>query len=171
MRRIIIAFLLGVILGNVRIVPPARPVPQVNHVDVISLCDSLGECDKLWHTEVARRFPDAVVICGHGGDNDAGEWCVRPDRFDPLASLLSGQAAYVSLPLIPVTKVIRDTKARFPGRQIVLVFCNPGHHRLTEEGVAYAGDSVWIRPDRSLTDRNNDYPGYTGNIFEFLSNP
>lgn len=67
-----------------------------------------------WKTEVARRFPDAVVILVHGGNFVEGQWIVEGD----YASGMHVQ---------PVEDVILKYEKLFPHRPIVLTACNPGH--------------------------------------------
>jgi hypothetical protein len=164
-KKLVIAFLLGVVLTlGCQHVSLPRPLPQVNHVDVVGYNDSLAQFKVLWQKEAARRFPDCVIIQGHGNDNAAGEWCIFGDRLTVFGT-------YVPRLPVRVVDAIADAKAKYPGRQIVLIVCNVFHHRLDIPGVAYAGDSVWIMPDRSIDGgRSDEEPGVAGNIFEFLTN-
>lgn len=131
----------------------------ISHVDIISYSDSMEPYVPLWRAEVARRFPDAVIIIGHGNDVK-GQWQLTPD-------IIIGHFL-VPLPPIPVIRAIQEAKAKYPGRTIVVVSCNPGHYKLTESGVAYALDSVFCVPDRIEAGRSGD--SEPGSVFEFEYN-
>jgi hypothetical protein len=111
-----------------------------------------------WRVEIARRFPDAYAVAVHGGDI-GGQWLVQdPDDISQLIS---------------ATKLAQRLQARFPGRIIVLLSCNPGHYNLGIRGVYHAMDSVWFVPDK---DADNTQEGRqaerqdVGNIYEFNDN-
>lgn len=129
-------------------------------VDVLTYSPSVPEgLAALWKAEVARRFPGALMLLAHGGEID-GEWV--HEYHDPTDSGL-GVRNWV--------KTIRDVQAKYPGRFIVLISCNPSHLRLPPSvtGVAYALQSVWVEPDNQLTeDRSAAPPELVGNIFEFV---
>jgi hypothetical protein len=111
-----------------------------------------------WQVEIARRFPDAYAVAVHGGDI-AGQWLVQDP--DNIAKLISA------------ADLAHRLQARFPGRVIVLLSCNPGHYNLGIRGVYHAMDSVWFVPDK---DADNTQEGrqaervIVGNIYEFNDN-
>lgn len=135
---------------------------------------SLESYASLWREEIARRFPDAVGVICHGGDLEEGRWVVRS----------GGQ--YIQT----ADALVQHFQAKWPGRVIVLLACNPGHLALHESGVYYALDSVWCVPDRDTAepdsapgedrltmdgdavlggaDRWHAESGVVGNIFEFV---
>lgn len=89
-----------------------------------------------WRAEVARRFPDAVVILAHGGNFAGDQWI--------CSALMFGRYSTVQ-------DAVHFEQARYPGRTIVVLCCNPGHLKLGIPGVYYANDSVWCIPDREAT--------------------
>lgn len=142
------------------------PAPFSATVDMICLADSLEDSVEMWRSEISRRYPGAVGLVCHGGD--AGRWMLYPDHrqfaFGPFGVIpyFEGDRP------IPVEGKVLELKARFPGRQIVLVVCNPGHYRLNISGVSYALEGVWCKPDRELDQRSEEHPEDVGNIFEFV---
>lgn len=109
----------------------------------------------LWEKEIARRFPDAYVVAVHGGDV-AGQWvCQNPDNISELISTRS---------------LAEKLVAKYPGREIVLLSCNPGHYHLNMPHVWHALDDVWFLPDEwNNEDRSADI-AWVGNIWEFVNN-
>lgn len=89
-----------------------------------------------WHDEIARRFPtNTVGVLCHGGEFIDGEWIALESRMPEH--------------LIRVTDLVAKERAKFPGRTIVLLCCNPGHIELHASNVFYAQSSVWCIPDRA----------------------
>jgi hypothetical protein len=137
------------------------PTVHVWHgLETIQLVHDEGvpESVEAWKVEIARRFPDAFVLFSHGGDNDKGVWTCYAEP----GSKMRGK---------PVQQVADELHAKFPDRKIVLIMCNPGHHRITTPNVYYALDSVWFETDRSTdaTERARAVPEFVGNIFEFVT--
>lgn len=131
----------------------------VGHVDALVYSESLTQYVDMWRAEVARRFPDAVLIVSHGNDID-GQWQFVPDMtFGPVD---------VPLAPIPVKDEVKRIQAKYPGRTIVIMSCNPGHYHLSLSNVAYALDSVWCVPDKIDAGRYGD--ASVGNVFEFEFN-
>lgn len=164
-RRLLISVLLfvtGFSLG--RCVINTRS-PQAGPVDMVCLADSLEWSVELWRSEIARRYPGAVGLVCHGGD--MGHWTLHPDHRR-LVLLPTGPIPfYLQDRPFPVEQEIAVLRAKYPGRRIVLVVCNPGHYRLNIPGVSYALESVWAVPDRSLNPRSQQHPEDVGNVFEF----
>lgn len=109
----------------------------------------------LWEREVSRRFPTAFIYIAHG-DDFSGTWYIqRPDK--------SGW--------MPARDLARQLRDRFPGRNIVLLACNPAGAELNIPGVYHAKDNVWFVPDKDV---DNTLPGrqanreFVGNIYEFF---
>jgi hypothetical protein len=167
---LILSFVSGLAVNNIHtawvsvhaLVTPAS-------IDFITLADSIGWANQSWQQEIARRFPDAIVIACHGGDDDNGTWTLYPDKFDPLLSLFTDNPVFHPLPTMPVEDYVANIQKLRPGREIVLLVCNPEHHTLKLKGVAYAMDSVWTIPDRAQLPRTTLDPKAAGNIFEFVS--
>jgi len=145
----------------------------------------------MWATEVARRFPNSVVLLLHGGNKTPDEWYVED----------SPNAGY-GRTCTPVEIFLAKEREEYPGRTLVLISCNPLHLALHGfANVWYSPDETWVVPDRALTkemmsesrfvDRKLDDPeddihfdeppttvgqtrwvtdpGVTGNVYEFLS--
>jgi hypothetical protein len=150
---------------------PHRAASVVMCVDDPSMQDYAND----WRTEVSRRFDNAVVVLCHGTYTLDDTWYIydRPGTEHPFDS---------------VQKVVAETKARYPGRVIVLLCCNVSHTSLHGmPGVWYAPAEVWLVPDRSVpmfdrsavtldgplpedntvTNRSVGAPEAVGNIFEF----
>jgi hypothetical protein len=107
------------------------------HGVVMEVLDpGLQQFAPMWQKEIARRFPDAVGVLCHGGEFVAGQWIVSAKAY---GRDLTAQ------------DITRFEQARYPGRVIVLLCCNPGHLDLGISGVYFSLDSVWCVPDRSLT--------------------
>lgn len=112
-----------------------------------------------WKTEVTRRFPNALIIVGHGGDVN-GIWNMElQDKGGKL---------------VPVAKIAAEARLRNPGRVIVLLCCNPNGHLLHIPGVYHAFDSVWFTPDKDINGQPDEEKQAhdqdrtdVGNIFEF----
>lgn len=156
------AYLLGQYANSGSAYDP--PPMQSYGVTPVVVSESFGEATvTAWRVEIARRFPGAVAVFGHGGDD--GEWIIVPDYVMPG---LFGTVVIHGTPR-PLVDVIAETKAKYPGRFIVCVVCNPGHYKLDRPGVAYAMDEVWLQPDKSpmTSDRNATSPDAVGNIYEF----
>lgn len=138
----------------------------VPRIDVVQWSQSIAdEQVAQWRIEVARKYPDAVIIVCHGDDED-GHWVFCPDE-----AVMVGPIGIVTpLPRFSVEEGIKSVQKQFPGRTIVLITCNPGHYHLTVPGVVYALDNVWLEPDRFLMDRSEKKPNNVGNIFEFQTN-
>lgn len=161
-------FLISAILIAAAFCPAFKHVPVVSHaprVDVVVCDPSLEQFANGWRQEIGRRFPDAVGVLCHGGEFIDGEWLVKVPSLN--------------LPAMTADQVARHFQAKFPGRVIVLLACNPGHLHLHVAGVYHAEDSVWCVPDRlagehpELDDlrlgRWSDNPGVVGSIFEFVT--
>lgn len=167
---LLLSFFAGLGVNNIHLAMVTyRGLTTPASIDVINLADSISWSNAAWKVEVQRRFPDAIVVSCHGGDDENGVWCLWGDTFDPLASVLTGKSMFRQLPPVPVEDFVRNIQKQRPGRQIVLLVCNPEHHTLKAKGVAYAMDSVWTIPDRAILPRSGDKPGDLGNIFEFVS--
>lgn len=170
MRRSVLLVMLGFVaavgcLNHAhRLVKMPTPPPRI---DVEHWAESISDDYVLeWRLEIARRYPDAVIVICHGDDNEKGEWCFYPDKS------INFGIGLVNTPLPPFTVVsgVAKLKAKYPGRTIVLMTCNPGHHRLTIPGVVYSLESVWLEPDRFQKSRSILHPEHVGNIFEFVEN-
>lgn len=169
-----------VVIGSLSNGPPS--LPRTSQPDVIMdvLDPSLDIYAAEWQKEIGRRFHNAVGVLAHGGELETGRWiCLdgqTPVHLDLVADLAARE------------------QAKYPGRTIVMLCCNPGHiaiHNLP--GVYYATSSVWCEPDRDVpmqADTNclrtlNDPPAFepivgnsvvrsdiepddVGNIFEFV---
>lgn len=107
-----------------------------------------------WVREVAKRYPDAFVLLGHGlTDPVTGEWTIYPTIGDP----------------VPVREAVEAVHALYPGRRVVLVVCNPDGKVLDGvEDVSYALHNVWVMPDdNDLHFRDIIKPAVVGSIWEF----
>lgn len=155
------------------ITPPPVVVQQVSvytppklsdyAVRVINLCDSFDPYIAMWKTEVARRFPGAVMICGHGSKRASdGEWTITPDTDFPFIGTVTGNP-------VTVRAMIEVAKEQYPGRLVVVLSCNPGHVKLDIPGVAYPNESFWLVPDKNLP--RNVGTDNVANVFEFTFNP
>jgi hypothetical protein len=132
-----------------------RPKPVPAQVDMIVLSESLLPYAEGWKREISRKYPDAVGILAHGVID-------MPDRWNLLPDHMEGGLRVKDCPRL-VEDVVRETKARQPGRIIVLVVCNPFHFRPDWPGVVYSTQDVWTTPDRELIGRQNG----EGSILEF----
>jgi len=149
----------------------SRPVPR--HGVVMEVLDpSLARFAPLWQKEIARRFPYAVGVLCHGGNFVGDQWIVSATSY---GRNLTAQ------------DIANYEKARYPGRVIVMLCCNPGHLDLGISGVYFATDSVWCVPDRALAEnleagdrlldsglepplnRWDENPGVVGNVYEMIS--
>lgn len=94
---------------------------------------TLYEYSVMWQIEVARRFPDAVVIMVHGNDFVRGQWIVGSDASREHVETLDAVIA----------------RYQQPNRPFVVISCNPDHLVLHDRpGVFYFMNSVWLVPDR-----------------------
>lgn len=92
------------------------------------------ELSNLWAKEAQRRFHNAVVIEMHGGLDLPNTWCCVDN----------GHMRFVD-------DVVREDRAKYPNRTLILVSCNPEHIRLSGfPNVFYFTRSVWIVPDRNI---------------------
>lgn len=153
--------------ANGKIARTAQPAVVVDVLD-----PSLEGFAPAWHDEISRRFPiNTVGVLCHGGEFIDGEWIALESRMPEH--------------LIRVTDLVAKEQAKFPGRTIVLLCCNPGHIELHASNVFYAQSSVWCVPDRATGDdpvsnhmklgfefvsqtRWQADPDVVGNIFEFV---
>lgn len=138
--------------------------PGVNHTAntagqpavVMEVMDpSLNQYAPLWQKEIGRRFSNAVGVLCHGGEFIEDEWIVGSPTYGRSAQTADSLVAHF--------------QAKYPGRTIVLLACNPGHLHLHVKGVYHATDSVWCVPDREngkagqdlakLGERNDDKRG------------
>lgn len=156
---LILAWLIvGILAGflGYESIPDSQPV--AHRVDVIVLDRSLEEYAEAWRTEVARRFPDAVVVFAHGTEFPEKLWICKVPNFGSEAITADQLAQYY--------------KDKFPGRTIVLLACNGGHLHLHVHGVWHATDDVWLIPDRAVPEeqvgRSLKDAGAVGSIFEFV---
>lgn len=142
-------------------------------IDYVLLSESIAPFVDMWRDEVSRRYSNAVVVFVHGDDRQ-GQWVVIPDVIEPADGLLAAMGFHEQvrhLDARPIRQVINDVKARFPGRHIVMVTCNPGRYRLDDvDGVSYSLDNIWLVPDRYLHERTTMDPDTDGNVFELLEN-
>lgn len=111
---------------------------------VVDVMDpSLDQFANDWRVEIARRFPtNTVGVLCHGGTFLDNQWvCLaHPNSNHPFEL---------------VDDLVKEEQARYPGRTIVLLCCNPAHLQyLGHPGVFYASGSVWCVPDRSNVDTN-----------------
>jgi hypothetical protein len=97
------------------------------------LCGNMAGSESRWRDEAARRYPGCLVLMCHG-DNAGGLWTCYPDKGPPM----------------PVEGVARLLHTEHPGREIVLVTCNPGGAVLNVPGVAYPADDVWYPPRKPV---------------------
>ena len=119
------------------IVSAIPSAPHVQHGVVMEVLDpSLQTFAPMWQKEIGRRFPNAVGVLCHGGEFINGEWIVSAKAYGRN---------------LTAPDIARFEKAKYPGKTIVLLCCNPGHLHLGIPDVYYANDSVWCVPDRALT--------------------
>lgn len=111
--------------------PDSKPTVTIEVMD-----PSLTGYAELWRAEISRRFPDAVAILCHGGNFAGEQWICSAGNFGRYST---------------VPEAVAYEQARYPGRTIVILCCNPGHLKLGIPGVYYANDSVWCVPDRAAT--------------------
>jgi hypothetical protein len=164
-------FLLLVLLFTFPIALAAEHTTRPS-IQMIVLDPSLEQYRVMWEHEVARRFPDAIVIMAHGGDL-TGEWIIKSPNNDHILQKMSD--------------LVKHYQTEYPNRQLVIVSCNPSHLRLGIKGVYYAPDSVWCCPDRVVMshqdaqyftlngekvaetgDRSEAEPDFVGSVFEFI---
>lgn len=150
-------FVLGLTLTSLslsfRHEPP--PTPLIPHYGGEVIVDFMGDASPSpheWKAEVARRFPDAVIVFCHGYDKNR-VWTAHPLNDTPER---------------PVAELALELRNSFPDRPIVLITCNPGHHALGIRGVYHAVDTVWMMPDKNQAIPLPFLPPEgVGNIFEF----
>lgn len=144
-------------------VHPHLPPPSPD-ITVVQWAESIPAFQvAAWKLETSRRYPNAVLVICHGEDV-GGVWSFFPDKVSTV-----GPVSWITpLPTFPVTEGIAKLKRQYPGRRIVLMTCNPHHHRLTIPGVSYSLDSVFLLPDRLLSMRSLLEPTDVGNVFEFV---
>lgn len=116
---------------------PRQTVTQIDQGVYIDVQDaSLWVFAPMWRDEIARRFPNAIGILCHGGDEVEGEWTTSANAY---------------FHAVPVTKLVERDQRLYPGRPIVILACNTGHLRLNlGPNVYYSLSSVWCIPDRAL---------------------
>ena len=139
-RNTLFAWLIGSIVLGAFLVDRAgtnQPTtPAVPNVIIDVLDPALTPYAAGWQKEIARRFPDAVGVLCHGRSFIHNEWIVSAQSFGHLST---------------AQDVVAYEKARYPGKVIVLLCCNPDHLDLGISGVYFARDSVWCIPDRAMT--------------------
>jgi hypothetical protein len=158
---IVVALLLtGFILRPVVINTPVQTVTKsvaVHHwhgVDVethVTMNPFYLSSINQWKIEVARRFPNAMILFCHGNTYD-GQWCCFPEEG----------------PVVPVRAMVQHLLAQNPDRVIVCIVCNPDGLKLGIPGVYHAKESVWIIPDKNFKGRTERSSADVGNIFEFV---
>ena len=125
------------------------------------LSPGLEEYAQAWQIEVARRFPNSVVIFAHGQELKNNQWFLFVTELD------------IPMPLEPALEYYHN---KYPDRTVVLLSCNDGHLTIHVPGVYYAKSKVWLVPDRAETEddfeggknRASLDPDAVGNIFEFV---
>lgn len=155
---LLVTFLAITVAGVVSSLPKPAPVVKHHYHGVETLILTADPealiTAPFWEREVARRFPNALMVISHGGS-----------IIDTWVMQTPGEPARV-------VDVVNGLRERYPGRDIVLVVCNPGHHVINIEGVHYAMDNVWKYPDKSIPldqvgrSDTGEEDGI-GNIYEF----
>jgi hypothetical protein len=97
-----------------------------------------------WEKEIGRLYPDAVLICAHGGTNLRNEWVLEVD----------------GAPSVSAKTMAKIAKAFFPGKRIFFVSCNEDALTLDEPGVFYSRRIVAANPNRS-------WPGWANRVEDF----
>ena len=121
-----------------------------------------------WENLIASRFPDAIVIVGHGGDI-FGQWAIFPTPGDDPDT----DPVFSNCP-VSEEWLCRCLRAEYGvTRPIVILSCDPGHYKITDIPNCYqATDSVWITPD-AFDDPTERYmrhlfePGVVGSLDDF----
>lgn len=117
---------------------------EADKLIVINLSETTQASEPAWEREIQKRFPGAVVVFSHGGDNEEGEWCLCPDSV----AVVDGQARREHGDRIRVKDKVLEIQRWYPGRWVVVIACNPEHHFLHGvHHVVYADRNVWIDPD------------------------
>lgn len=129
--------LAGVVIG---VWPDSTYTRLAAQPAVVAVCldDSLAPYTEEWKVETARRFSNAVVVFGHGGELPNGHWCVLT-ADGPVA----------------IATIVEQYRLEYPNRTMVLMICNPAHLTLGISGVYYFMSSVWCTPDRDLIHQND----------------
>lgn len=100
--------------------------------DTICHVAGLAHGELFWRNAAARDprvHGRPVLYISHGGTR-RGEWYTAPDVG----------------PATPMVAELRTLRKAYPTRQIVVISCNPGGHRVTVPGVFYATKPVWSVP-------------------------
>jgi hypothetical protein len=131
--------IVAIVLGAAILLPGPKPViPTAPDVVVDCLDPSLAKYAPLWEKEVGRRFHNVVAVLCHGGDQVRGNWIVLDQP---------GSVPAIGL----VQNLIAIEEAKYPGRMVVLLCCNPAHYVLHGfPEVYYSPASVWCEPDRDI---------------------
>lgn len=129
-----------------------------DRIDIVMLSEYYSSVAGFWKEEVSRRYGDAVMILGHGGEDEKGRWII----WDAAANQRRR-----------IEDVVKEVRKRYPYRRIVVVTCNPGHQYLNARYVAYAIEDVWKIPDHVMFTRFGLVlePQNIGDIFKFVENP
>lgn len=164
MKRLIISILFLVIAAELCVLGylHRRPYPKHFGVVTVSLVEGNEQAVARWTVEVARRFPDAVVVIGHGMVVVEGEWLLVDQVHHKYRHVEEVVASYQHL---------------YPDRPLVLVCCNSTHIHLHIKGVWYSLQDVDVVPDKNIPEASAEAGGpppvgynvdSCGNIFEFV---
>jgi len=152
---VILAFVLG-LTSCAYMTPTHRLLNSGVATEV--LCPDLVDGAQMWRRDVAKEYPNALIIAVHGGvDPKTGEWYAYPTLGDPL----------------PVDVLVKLNQLYYPGRHIVLICCNPEHIPLTDvHNVTYAPADIWVWPDDAVGPlavlRDFSKPSYVGRMNQFI---
>ena len=137
---IVQCFLLGVGMGCASLDQEHQNVPQ-HPFPVMDLRDpSLAQYAPFWQTDIARRFPNSVIILCHGGHVIRGEWIIQTNPG-------GGYGDTCEL----VGDVLRKERAEYPEKTIVLLACNTDSIVLHGfPNVYYSLAETWCLPDRAI---------------------
>lgn len=127
-----------------------------DRLDLVVMGEHYGAVSLYWREEVARRYSDAVIVLGHGGQPAPEGWWSIEDQ--------------ISEEVMPMTEMIRRVRLKYPYRRIVVISCNTQHQYLPAENVTYALKNVWFYPDNIMLTPLNKITGEDecGDIFEFV---